>query len=82
MKKFQFQFGAIKSGVPIGNYLSQYLFQFQFGAIKRSERFIRNGHIHIFQFQFGAIKSLVSGMECLCNPNFNSNLVRLKALIS
>ena len=43
--QFQFQIGAIKSTIKIGEHLENILFQFQIGAIKRPRYSVKAGGI-------------------------------------
>ena len=57
-------------------------FQFQYGSIKS---FIEDSHgimNNVFQFQYGSIKSRLAIIVADRFINFNSNMVRLKGLIS
>ena len=70
----------LKVSVPRYNSKGDYLFQFQYGAIERSESERLERLEKIFQFQYGAIESrIVEGYFASFN-NFNSSMVRLKAI--
>ncbi len=56
LKRFQFQYGAIKRCNGFGVDCAPIGFQFQYGAIKRRTLCIHARHVLIFQFQYGAIK--------------------------
>ena len=55
-------------------------FQFQYGAIKSQKTMNQVLSKHQFQFQYGAIKRMGFMQGHKNSQNFNSNMVRLKAV--
>ena len=57
-------------------------FQFQYGTIKRNEKLKLLRESNEFQFQYGTIKSIIFLYLNDYFGRFNSNMVRLKGLIT
>ena len=79
--KFQFQDGAIKGALPVKPKKSFREFQFQDGAIKGTQEHITPMEPKPFQFQDGAIKGALAMRRLIFLVNFNSKMVRLRAIM-
>jgi len=78
--RFQFQYGSIKSRSYLHSRGYIQRFQFQYGSIKSDFNVIVNVKCEGFQFQYGSIKRFLKTPPLPKIIDFNSNMVRLKAL--